>query len=121
MMPGPNALAERYVTLWNETDPVLRGKGVHDLYKPDALYVFYRKDPIRGHQAVIDQMTYTQEIYWPMGYEFRAEPNAIGHHNLVRLNWVMVTAGNGEMEMAGQDVLVLGEDGRIQADYQFHL
>lgn len=121
MMPGPNALAERYVTLWNETDPELRSKGVHDLYLPDATYVFYRKDPIHGHQAIIDQMIYTQEIYWPMGYEFRAAPNAIGHHNLVRLNWAMVIAETGEMEMSGQDVLVLGEDGRIQADYQFHL
>lgn len=121
MTPGPNAMAERFVTLWNETDPELRRKGVEELYRPDATYVFYRKDPIVGHQAIIDQMAYTQDIYWPMGYEFRPGPDAMGHHNLVRLNWVMVSTATGEMEMSGQDVLVLAEDGRIQCDYQFHL
>jgi hypothetical protein len=120
MIPGPNALADRYVALWNETDPQLRRKGVLELYLPDATYVFYRRNPIRGHQAIIDQMAYTQEIYRPMGYTFRSAHNAVGHHNLVRLNWVMVSIETGEMEMCGQDVLMLGDDGRIQTDYQFH-
>ncbi|WP_331741577.1 nuclear transport factor 2 family protein (plasmid) [Streptomyces sp. NBC_00726] len=116
----PNALLDAYVALWNETDPERRRAGVERLYEPDATYLFYRKDPIRGHQAIIDQLAYTQEIYGPMGYTFRSSHNAVGHHNVVRLNWVMVAGATGEMEMAGQDVIVLGEDGRIRYDYQFH-
>jgi hypothetical protein len=119
-MLKPNELADRFVALWNETDPERRRRGVEELYAPDADYVFYRRDPIRGHEAILAQMAYTHEIYGPMGYAFRSANNAIGHHNVARLNWVMVTAATGEMEMAGQDVVVLGEDGRIQADYQFH-
>ena len=119
-MPGPNEFADRYVMLWNEVDADRRRKGVIDLYSPDAIYVFYRRDPIRGHQAIIDQLAYTQEIYRPLGYAFRSAHNAVGHHNLIRFNWVMVSTANGEMEMSGQDVVVLSDDGRISADYQFH-
>jgi SnoaL-like protein len=120
MLPRPNELTARYVDLWNETDPELRREGVARLYAPDAIYVFYRRDPIQGHAALAGQMAYTHEIYGPMGYVFRSSNNATGHHNIVRFNWVMVSAASGEMEMAGQDIVVLGDDGRIQQDYQFH-
>ena len=120
MSPRPNELAARYVALWNETDPQRRRRRIAELYAPDAVYVFYRRDPVRGRAALEEQMAYTHSLYDPMGYRFRSSHNAVGHHNLIRLNWVMVSGDDGEMEMAGQDVLVLGDDGLIQADYQFH-
>ncbi|MDH2428358.1 nuclear transport factor 2 family protein [Sphaerisporangium sp. TRM90804] len=116
----PNQLADRFVALWNEPDAERRRLGVVELYAPDATYVFYRRDPVHGHEAILSQITYTKELYGPMGYAFRSSHNAIGHHGVVRLNWVMVRAATGEMEMAGQDVVVLDEDGRIRTDYQFH-
>jgi hypothetical protein len=120
MTVGPNAFADRFVALWNESDADERRRRAQELYAPDAVYVFYRKDPLRGREAIIGQLAYTHELYDPLGYEFRSSHNAIGHHDVVRVNWVMVLARTGEMEMAGQDVLVLGEDGRIRMDYQFH-
>ncbi|GII76189.1 hypothetical protein Sru01_11710 [Sphaerisporangium rufum] len=120
MLPKPNEFADRYVKLWNEEDPDERRRGVEELYAPDACYVFYRRDPVVGREAILAQMTYTKELYAPMGYAFRSAHNAVGHHNIIRLNWVMVIAATGEMEMAGQDIVVLDAYGRIQADYQFH-
>jgi hypothetical protein len=120
MTIGPNAFADRFVALWNETDPQARRVRAEELYAPDACYIFYRKDPLRGVDEIVGQLAYTHEIYGPMGYRFRSANNAVGHHNVVRVNWVMVAEATGEMEMAGQDVLVLGEDGLITADYQFH-
>ncbi|WP_367323334.1 nuclear transport factor 2 family protein [Streptomyces sp. HUAS ZL42] len=120
MLPGPNELTDRYVALWNETDPGRRREEVPRLYAPDATYVFYRRDPIHGRAAIEAQMAYTQEIYAPMGYVFKSGHNATGHHGVIRFSWVMVSSRTGEMEMAGQDVLVLDEDGRIRFDYQFH-
>jgi hypothetical protein len=120
MLPRPNELADRYVALWNEADPQARRAGVERLYAPDATYVFYRKDPCRGWAAIYEQMTYTYELYRPMGFMFRSAHNAIGHHNVVRLNWSMVAESTGELEMIGQDVVVLDDAGRILLDYQFH-
>jgi hypothetical protein len=120
MLPKPNELLESYVALWNETDPERRRAGAERLYAPDATYMFYRRDPVRGRAAILTQMAYTHSIYDPLGYAFRSAHNATGHHNVVRFNWVMVDEATGEMEMSGQDVIVLGTDGRIQSDYQFH-
>lgn len=119
-LPTPNRLAEAYVKLWNEPDPGLRREGVKKLYAPDATYIMYRRDPFHGHEVITEQIKYTYDIYFPLGYHFQSCYNAVGHHNLVRFNWVMVSDETAEVEMAGQNTVLLAEDGRIQADYQFH-
>lgn len=120
MLPSPNKLAERYVELWNQPTEELRREGVKKLYTEDATYIMYRRDPFHGHDVIAEQITYTYNIYFPLGYHFKSSYNAVGHHNLVRFNWVMISDESGEVEMAGQNTVVLAEDGRIQADYQFH-
>ncbi|WP_117208722.1 nuclear transport factor 2 family protein [Allorhizocola rhizosphaerae] len=119
-MMSPNAFAERYVALWNETDPQARRRKVDELYSPDAVYIFYRRDPFRGREAIAEQVTYTADLYHPMGYVFRPAYTAIGHHNLVRFNWAMVHRDTGDLQMAGQNVVALDENGLIVEDYQFH-
>ncbi|WP_018348349.1 nuclear transport factor 2 family protein [Longispora albida] len=120
MQSNPNTFAERYVKLWNATDVETRRRGVAELYAPDALYVFYRRDPFVGHDAIAEQVTYTADIYQPLGYVFKPVYTAIGHHNLIRFSWVMVHEQSLDPQMAGQNVVALGEDGRIVTDYQFH-
>jgi hypothetical protein len=116
----PNAFAERYVELWNETDPDIRRKKVAELYAPDATYIFYRRDPFHGQEAIAEQVTYTADIYHPMGYVFRSAYNAVGHHHLIRFNWAMVHHVTGDLQMAGQNVVALNDQGLIVEDYQFH-
>jgi len=38
---------------------------------------------------------------------------------VVKFNWEMVPADGGETAAVGLEILVLGPDGRIEADYQF--
>jgi hypothetical protein len=38
---------------------------------------------------------------------------------VVKFNWEMVPAGGGEAAAIGLEILILGPDGRIEADYQF--
>ena len=116
----PNQMAALFVALWPETDPESRRRLVDELYAEDATYVFYRRPPLHGRQRILDQIIYTQELYRPMGYVFKSSHNAIGHHDVMRWNWVMVTRDGGDLEMAGQDMVILAEDGRIQTDYQSH-
>lgn len=115
-----NEFADRYVELYNETDILARRWRVTELYAPNATYIFYRRDPFRGHEEIAEQVTYTANTYHPMGYFFVSASNAVRHHNLIRFNWVMVSRETGDMEMAGQDVVALDEDERILTDYQFH-
>jgi hypothetical protein len=120
MQTSANEFVDRYVALWNETDETTRRRLVTELYAPDATYIFYRRDPFHGHDEIAEQVTYTADIYHPMNYFFVSAHNALRHHNLIRFNWVMVAKETGEMEMAGQNVVALADDGRILTDYQFH-
>lgn len=120
MLPEPHALAERYVAVWNESDPVKRAEGVRELYAPDIEYVMYRRDPFHGWDALLEQITFTYDLYRPMGFAFQYAGDAVGHHHLVRFGWMMRVLATGEVEMTGQNVVVLDEQGRIRADYQFH-
>jgi len=61
-------LAQRYIALWNETDPAARRRGVEDLWSDDARYV----DPLadaQGHEA-IDATIAAVQGQFP-GFEFR--------------------------------------------------
>ncbi|MBV9164414.1 MAG: hypothetical protein JO281_23360 [Pseudonocardiales bacterium] len=115
-----NEFADRYVKLYNETDILARRQRVTELYAPNATYIFYRRDPFHGHDEIAEQVTYTANIYHPMGYFFVSANNAVRHHNLIRFNWVMLSQETRDMEMAGQNVVALDEDERILTDYQFH-
>lgn len=119
-MPRLNAIVDRYVALWNEDDDEARRAAVEELYTEDAEYVMFNLDPFVGRDAIFKQISVAHRIYAPRGFVFVSSHNAVGHHNLVRFNWVMVDSATGEADMIGNDVFVLDDSGRIRADYQFH-
>lgn len=120
VMTGRNALVNRWIDMWVEPDNAVRRKMVEELFAPDAVYLMFNQDPFVGHDAIFKQVALAHHMYVPRGYTFRSQNNALGHHNLIRFGWVMIEVESGETDMIGSDVLVLGDDGRINADYQFH-
>jgi hypothetical protein len=115
-----NEIAERYMALWNEVNDDARRKAVDEMFTPDAVYLMFNNDPFVGRDAIFKHVTVAHRIYIPFGFTFKSSYNASGHHNVVRFDWVMVSTDTGEAEMTGNDMLVLDDEGRIQADYQFH-
>jgi len=118
MSVNPNEFADRYVALWNETDPELRRKAVEELWAPDGRY-FNAIAEHRGHEAITAQVGYAHDAYAAGGFVFRSSHNATGHHNTLRFNWVMVSAATGALEAIGFDFVLLDEEGRVTADYQY--
>jgi hypothetical protein len=57
--------------------------------------------------------------YVARGYVFASANSSQSHHNLVRLKWHMRAKDTGEVAVAGADLLILDEDGRIRSDYQY--
>ncbi|MFG1853605.1 nuclear transport factor 2 family protein [Actinomadura geliboluensis] len=53
------------------------------------------------------------------GFTFRAAEDAVGHHGAVRFTTYMTPAAGGELAWTGFVFARLGDDGRIQQDYQF--
>ncbi len=103
-------LAERYITIWNETDPARRRGDIDALWAKDARYV----DPLgvaEGRDA-IDAMIAAVQGRFP-GLTFRLSGPVDGHHNQVRFSWELGPEG-AEAPIAGFDVAVTDDDGRLR-------
>jgi hypothetical protein len=132
----PRELVRRYVAVWHEPDAELRRKAIQDLWAEDGTHILQPPREIRqaaaglgfpfaalqacGHDALEVRVTRAyQEFVAPGTYTFRSRDNADRLGSIVKFNWEMVPAEGGEAAGAGLEILVLDEDGRIRADYQF--
>ncbi|WP_049659147.1 nuclear transport factor 2 family protein [Kitasatospora sp. MY 5-36] len=107
-------LAERYLAVWNETDPAARRKLVDEVWAEDGRYT----DPlaaVTGRDG-IDALIGAAQAQFP-GLEFTLGP-VDAHHDVARFTWNLGPAG-AEPVVIGFDVLVATPDGRIGAVYGF--
>jgi len=108
-MPTLTDLPERYIELWNERDEDRRARLVSELWAEDARYC----DPlvvVDGHAEIAATIGAVQAQFPELG--FRLSGPADAHHNQVRFAWELGPAG-AAAPIAGFDVAVVGEDGRI--------
>ncbi|RBQ17938.1 hypothetical protein DP939_21425 [Spongiactinospora rosea] len=113
------AFAERYVAVWNETDPATRRTMIAALWAPDGVE-YTDISEYRGHQALEARITEAHhQFVRDGGYVFRAAGDTAGHHGGVRLTTYMVPAAGGDIAWTGAIFARLGDDGRIVADHQF--
>jgi hypothetical protein len=89
-------LAERYIAIWNETDPARRRRDIDDLWAPDARYV----DPLAVAEGQVPGMT------------FRLAGPVDGHHNQARFTWEL---GLEDVEalIVGFDIATTDGNGRL--------
>ncbi len=129
-------LVSRYVAVWTEPDAELRRKAIQELWAEDGAHILQPPQEIRqaaaglgfpsatlqarGHDELEARVTRSyQDFVAPGQFTFKARDNADRLHNVVKFTWDMVPAGGGEAAGTGLEILVLDEDGRIEADYQF--
>jgi hypothetical protein len=103
-------LAERYIAVWNETDPESRRRGVEQLWSENGRYV----DPIadaHGRDAIERTIAAVQDQF--PEFVFRLAGPVDAHHNQLRFSWELGPAG-GEAPIVGFDVAVTDGDGRLE-------
>ncbi|RJG05148.1 hypothetical protein D3870_03155 [Noviherbaspirillum cavernae] len=114
-----NMFAERYVAAWNETDAEARRAAIAALWTQDGAQLNKTLEA-HGHQAIETRIVNSHNKWVrDAGYLFRSARNADGHHNTVKFSWEMVRPDDGTVVSVGVDFLLLDEEGRILADYQF--
>ena len=131
-----NDLTSRYVAAWNEPDPARRRQAIRELWAEDGIHVLqppaeFRQAAAglgftsaaleaRGHDELEVRVSRAyQDFVAPGKFAFRPRDNADALRNVVKFGWDMVPVGGGEAAAAGLEILILGPDGRIEADYQF--
>ncbi|MER7849301.1 nuclear transport factor 2 family protein [Kitasatospora sp. NPDC096077] len=107
-------LAERYLAVWNETDPAARRKLIDEVWAEDGRYT----DPLAavvGRDA-IDALIGAAQAQFP-GLEFTLGP-VDAHHDIARFTWNLGPAG-AEPVVIGFDVLAATPEGRIGTVHGF--
>ncbi|MEU1626873.1 nuclear transport factor 2 family protein [Streptomyces sp. NPDC020096] len=108
-------LVERYIAVWNETDPAARRAQLDALWAEDGSYV----DPLtvaEGREA-FDATIGAVQAQFP-GLVFRLGGAVDAHHHLARFTWELGPA-DGEALVVGFDVAAVSADGRIQTVHGF--
>jgi hypothetical protein len=131
----PQELCERYVSAWNEPDADVRRQRVAELWSEGGYQVLAPPQDIRasastlgmtatleahGHDALQARVTRAyEEFVAGGGYIFRPHGDAERLRDVVKFRWEMVPAAGGEIAGVGLEILLLDQDERIRADYQF--
>jgi hypothetical protein len=110
-MPDTDKLVDRYIAMWNETDPERRRSLVLETLTEDAQYV----DPLMSGEGVdaINAMISGAQQQFP-GHRFELVCGPEAHHDRLRFTWSL--AANGSEPVAvGVDFATLADDGRMRS------
>ncbi|MEU6851329.1 nuclear transport factor 2 family protein [Actinacidiphila alni] len=103
-------LVQRYIAVWNETDPAARRLLVDEVLAADARYT----DPLADVTglAAFDAVVAAVQEQFP---GFVLTLGAVDtHHHLARFTWELGPAG-GESAVIGFDVVEIGDDGLVHS------
>lgn len=107
---------DRYIAIWNETDPARRRDLIARTWTDDASYV----DPLVAAESrdAIDAAVAAAQSQFP-GFAFRLAGPVDAHHNLARFTWELAPAASADALVVGFDVAVLADDGRLRTVHGF--
>jgi hypothetical protein len=107
-----NRVIDRYVAIWNETDPDKRRVLIAEAFTEDGAYLGPLLDG-DGH-AGIEAMAQGIQAHLA-GHRFRRIGEIDAHHDRVRYSWEILTPDVAERFAAGTDFVVLAPDGRLRS------
>lgn len=99
-----------YFACWNTTDAEERAALIERFWTPDARMVDPLVD-VNGHAELAAVFARFHDTY--PGCSFRRTGDRDAHHQLARWTWEMID-GSGNPVLAGLDVALLADDGRLQ-------
>lgn len=115
-MSDLNAVVDRYLAIWNETDAGARRKAIDDLWAEQGVYV----DPLAsatGRDGFDQVVAGAQQQF--AGLRFMRGTVFDEHHNIARFTWHLVSDATSEPIAIGFDVAAVDDSGQIGSVYGF--
>lgn len=109
---NPNELVVSYLAAWNERDPARRKALVAKTWTDAGTYVDAHRHG-EGHDG-IDAMIRVAQDRFP-GYQVHLISKIEAHHSYVRFSWSAGGVPGAPLYLAGTDVFVVADDGRLQS------
>jgi hypothetical protein len=135
-MSNADALADRYVALWNEPDADRRRSAIAELWTANGAHILQPQQEMReiaarpgigltatlearGHSALEARATTAYEEFISAGeFRFQRRDDVERLADVVKFTWEMVSR-DGNVAGTGLEFLIVAPDGRIERDYQF--
>ncbi len=114
-MVQPAELVDRYIAMWNETDPARRRELIQRLWTDDCAHL----DPtarVAGRDG-IDGLVGTVQGRFP-GCRFRRTSEVDSHNGRLRFSWELAP-DRGAPAVSGTDFGAVAEDGRLRSVTSF--
>lgn len=105
-----NRIVDRYIAVWNETDPARRVALLAECWNDDATYI----DPLmngEGHEQIGALIAAVQDRF--PGFRFTLEGAADGYGDKIRFSWALGPETEPNM-IKGTDFALI-EDGRLKS------
>lgn len=115
-MSDTEQLINRYIEVWNERATERRAAGLAEIWAADGSYI----DPLvsAAGRDQIDAAIDGAQRQFP-DFTFRLTGAVETHHNLVRFSWELGPEDSSEAPIAGSDVAVLDDAGRLRDVHGF--
>ena len=104
-------VVDTYFAMWNEEDRAKRLELIAQAWTADAHYVDPLSD-VTGYEGLADMVEGVRGHY--PGATLQRTGDIDAHHDVARFSW-SATAADGAPIVAGIDVAVVAEDGRLSA------
>jgi len=111
-------LADRYLAMWSEPDPMMRSRQIAELWAHDGMLIS-DVSISKGHAAIEAQAARMRDAHAAKGLGFWSANGTQVHNGLVKFSWKAADPGNEFVSDAWTDLLILDDNGRIRFDYQF--
>jgi hypothetical protein len=114
-------LADKYVAVWNESDPERRRQQIAALWVTDGQHYTDVREA-RGYDALEQRIvgSYNKNVR-DGGHRFGAARDARTLRDILVFHWEMFSPAEGRVAAQGFAVLRLDDEGRILVDYLFIL
>lgn len=118
-MRDVSELVDAYVAVWNEPDAAVRRRRIEAVWTPDGTSR-HRLIDAGGYDTIEARVTGSWDKWVSGGRHAFRRRHAVAHHDVVKLEFVMVALPSGAVVANGLSFLILDHDGRIRHDLQFN-
>ena len=105
------SVIDTYFAMWNEPDRAKRLEVIAQAWTPECHYVDPLSD-VTGYDGLADMVDGVRAQF--PGATLQRTGDVDAHHDVLRFPW-SATGADGSTIVAGIDVCVLADDGRLQA------
>ncbi|MET8878841.1 hypothetical protein [Nocardia sp. NPDC004604] len=111
-------VADRYTSIWNQPDALLRRQAVADLWVEDGVE-YVEGARFEGLDELDTRIAHAYNEFVDSGrYRVTHAGDTGRHHDIVSFTIQLITIDTDEIAWAARVFLLLDADGRIREDYQ---